>query len=302
MAKVCAYTVVSADRFQYWLPLWLYAVKAAYPEWDAKVLITGVLLDGVRKILELAAFREINNYQLLEQQFEGYRLANGSYGALRFLIPKHLLRPYKYAYIGDVDLLVFRCNPSHVAYHRAIMKRAKVPYSSFRGPYNRPWRRSVHKEHGWRNQYTRVVGGLAMLQVEPWIHKTAQARKLYAHIAQVGGHDRHDKHRFGSYREYDEVMFGRMLAMSGLSVPQRKWQMPDGSRFDKQYRGIHVGDYRRKRRYGSTSRMRPYVHARCVRAFKRLMEDDNWKTILWHCCRGTIMVRAPIRNLRHYVK
>ena len=153
MAKTCAFTVVSANSYEYFIPIWAWSIKRAYPEWDVKVLIRGKLLPRVREILDGL---KLEGGEVIEDQFMNFLTGSGAYGAYRLLIPRTYLKPYKYAYITDVDFIMFRHSPTHTQYHVAVMKKGNVPYSAFKGPSTRPWRKKVHKEHGWRDQYTRL--------------------------------------------------------------------------------------------------------------------------------------------------
>jgi len=295
MAKTCAFTVVSADGFEFFIPLWIYSIKRAYPEWNVKVLIRGKLLPKVAKILEMDAFQNTGGWEVIEDQFLNYKNGKGTCGACRLLIPRVYLKEYKFAYITDVDFVVFRHSPTHLQYHSHVMKEAGVPYSAFRGPSTRPWRPKIHESHGWRDHYMRICGGTVMIRVKDWLRAVKKQRALYKQVAAGQRRDGIDKHRFGSYREYDEVMHCRMLRGSGLKVPKHKNEMPNGKKVNASYRDIHLGDFKFTRRLKEGRRNR-LITQTAVKRYKRLWKDPEWCAIAKACTEGNKSVRRLIRN------
>jgi len=297
---VCA-TVVSGDAFQFYIPTFIYAAKTAYPEWDILVLVKGTIKQACWNILRSPHFAHITGWKILENQFQDMNDKHGACGAARLLIPKEYLKPYKFAYICDVDFLIFRQAIPHVEYHNRIMRRSRVPYSTFRGPYRKPRRPEVYGQNGWKGNFTRLACGTLMIKPHEWYEKTNNMRKIYKAIAQRGGHDHVDKHRFASYREYDEVMLFRMVSQSGMHYPERKLYMPDGSRFNVKYRDVHIGDFRSYSK--AKKRIRKLLSRVNVRALRQLYaNDEHWCHVEQMCRRGTSMVRLPLQNMVRYLK
>lgn len=297
---VCA-TVVSGDTFQFFIPTFIYAAKTAYPEWDVLVLVKGTIKQACWDILRSPHFAHITGWRILENQFESLPDKHGTCGAARLLIPKEYLKPYKFAYICDVDFLIFRHSVTHTEYHGRIMRRSRVPYSTFRGPYRKPRRRDIYGNTGWKGNYTRLACGTLMIKPYEWYTATNQMRKMYKMVASSCGHDDIDKHRFASYREYDEVMLYRMVSRSGLHYPERKLHMPDGSPFNMKYRDVHIGDFRSYAK--AKKRIRKLLSRVNVRALRKLYAtDEHWCHVEQMCRRGTSLVRQPLQNMARYLK
>jgi len=298
MAECCAFSVVSGDSFQYFAPLFIYSTKKAYPEWDVKVYVIGKLRQSCWDILRSPHFEGITGWYVVENAFANFRAGHGTAAAARHLIPKKDFREYKWAYVCDVDFLIFRHDPTHLDYHRDIMKRAGVPYSTFRGPYGKPRRPNITGPSHWRGIYARLAG-FGMFRPDGWTRVTKMARHTYKAMATGGEkYDGMDAHRFGSYREYDEVMLHRMCTISGLHTPKRKWQMPDGSWFRKLYRDVHLGDFRKPGRFVKKRKMKRLLTGSNVGNFKLLEKDEHWRAIAGMCCAGASEVKWCLHRLR----
>jgi len=297
---VCA-TVVSGDTFQFYIPIFIYAAKTAYPEWDVLVLVKGTIRPSCWDILRSPHFAHITGWKIVENQFSALPDKHGACGAARLLIPKELLTPYRFAYICDGDFLIFRHQTTHEEYHGRIMRRARVPYSTFRGPYRKPRRSEIHGSVGWKGNYTRLACGTLMIKPSEWYAATYNMRKIYKNASGKSKTDGVDKHRFASYREYDEVMLYRMVSMSGLHYPEQKLRMPDGSPFNLKYRDIHIGDYRSYSK--AKKRIRKLVSVVNVRAIRNLYStDEHWCHVEQMCRRNTSLVRLPLQNMARYLK
>lgn len=275
----CIATVCSDNDFQYFIPTFVFTAKRAYPDVVVRVFIKGKLKKNLKKIIKyMKKENGMTGIKIHENEFSEYPDTPYMCNLLRLLIPKKYLIKHRYVLIEDVDFLIFKQNPSHFNYYHKKMEVAKQPVAAFRSAILRP-RRPEICPNGWRGNYKRVVAGTFMIDVVPWLHKTDAALKYYSHIAATGTHDNRDRHRPGSYREYDEVMFQRILKMSGLRTPGRKWYFPCKQRFNIKYRDLHLGDFKNDR-FRKSGRMRHLLSRTNMHNFKKLDKEPQWEKVV----------------------
>lgn len=271
--SACFVTVVSADEFQRYVPLWLYSWHRAYPEVALKVWVTGRPSGAM---LQLCQSVGLSRYTIYPDAYTNIidrcKGRPSVCNALRFLLPEDVLYKYDYTYVLDVDLLGFRLNPAHVAWFRGRMD-SQGAIGAYRSPYRKPRRPSIYEAGGWRGKFARVAAGTVLLG-RPWWKLTHEARNYYLHLARSGQHDDQDKHPFGSYREYDEVMLQRICTRSGITIPTKRYRFYDGTRWPTAYRGIHVGDFK-FRKQGKLRR----IHKKVGLAYRLLCQDEQWQRL-----------------------
>lgn len=99
--KFCISTVVSADKYQWFIPLFSLSARKAYPECGLKVFVKGKLDPELK-----SKKRMFGDPSLFENQFLGVPDRRSTCNALRHLInPKHY-KGYNYIYPTDVDFII----------------------------------------------------------------------------------------------------------------------------------------------------------------------------------------------------
>jgi len=159
--NVCITTVVSADRYAFYIPTFVYTAKRAYPEYGVKIYIRGKLPKPVKKILvemKSLAVCPNNNWSVIEDQFLNFPHGISICNTLRHLIPSKNFEGYDYVYITDIDFLFFRHKITMGAYFARRMQEMKLPYASFRGPSNTPRRPGING-NGWKGDFVRIADG-----------------------------------------------------------------------------------------------------------------------------------------------
>lgn len=261
--KTAITTLVSADKFQHWLPLYIYVIRKEYPEYFLKTFITGKLNDLTSRCLNYLRDSGVRFDEPI-RVFENIELIESTANSLRFLIPQNYFKGMDYVIYTDADLLLFRNSPTLLQWHLKRLKRMKTSYAGHHGPWKRKYRPEISKE-GWKGNFERVSAGFFMT-TQQWYTDTKKARKHFLKIAQKG--------KLGGYREYDEVMLGRIVKSSGLPMP------PSG--FCKKQRGIHAGDFAqaKKRRWKSRKKIKKRTVPQMVIKFQALEKDKIWKGLL----------------------
>lgn len=258
--KTCITTLVSADKFQHYLPLYIYVVRKEYPEYYLKTFITGKLNPLVEQCLNYLRDSGVNFDEPISV-FNNIQMIESTANSLRFLVSENYFEGMDYVIFTDADLLLFRNSPTLLEWHLKRLKKMKSCYAGHHGPYRKKYRPEISKE-GWVNNFERVSAGFLMVTPK-WFKKTLKARKAFIRVALSG--------KLGGFREFDEVMLGRITKSSGLPMP------PKG--FCMKQRGIHLGDFKKqmKRRFKSPSRIKKKTAPQIVRKYLDLNNDPIWK-------------------------
>ena len=294
--KLCVATVVSADKFQYYIPTFIYSCKKAYPEYYIKIFVKGQLTDHCREILSEMKTMCNPNWKIYEDFAVEYPNRVSICNTLRHLLPEKKFKNFNYLYITDIDFIIFPHKKPLGKYFAGKLKSTKSPYASVRGPLNRPRRHHINR-HGWKGKFTRIADGMLMLKIPEWWKATKKARTIYNKIVRAGKSDGKDKHLAANYREYNEVMLYRICKASGLRIPNRRKTFLDNTRIRLVYRDIHLGDFKfphRERKYGCIS-------AENFFRFEKLDRDKNWLKIL-EMIGENGHVNKMIKKVRRYVR
>lgn len=296
MPEACFLTVCSADSYQWFVPLYVYSIGRAYPEYHVDVLVSGGNLNqDVCQTMELVERTVHPHYSLAG--VPGHVVSRPSTcNCLRYLVPEDSLTPYKYVLFTDVDMVIFRHEPTHVQYYKGVMSRTHQPYAGLRGALRRPRRNRVTGGQGWDGLYHRVVGGLFAVRTKPWLRATRDEYRRYRGIAATGKADGRDAIPWASYPEYDEVMLARIIRYSGLALPSKKFQFVDESRFDMRYRDIHLGDFEGDK-WRSKRKLYQRLTKWALKQYRALERDPVWQDLVKRCCQDD-RVRRLVHNLR----
>jgi len=261
--KTAITTLVSADKFQHWLPLYIYVVRKEYPEYYLKTFITGKINPLVQKCMNYLRDSGVRFDEPI-RIFENIKLIESTANSLRFLVPPNFFKGMDYVIYTDADLLLFRNDPTLLEWHIKRLKKMKTSYAGHHGPWKRKYRPEISKA-GWKGNFERVSAGFFMT-TQQWYKDTKKARKHFIKVAEKG--------KLGGFREFDEVMLGRITKLSGLPMP------PFG--FCRKQRSFHGGDFKKqmKRRFKSRKKIKKKTAPQMVVKFQALNSDRIWKGLL----------------------
>ncbi|HUT64423.1 MAG TPA: hypothetical protein VMZ04_10765 [Anaerolineae bacterium] len=295
--SLCITTVVSADDYQTYIPIFIYTVKRAYPEYYVKIFLRGKLNALIRGVLEdMKKLKYCDpGWEVLEKRFMNFPKRTSICNTLRHLLPEEEFKRFDYLYITDIDFIVFRHSPTLLEYLSSRIKKTKQPYAAARGPYQYPRRYEINRT-GWKGNFTRISDGMLMLKIPEWFNATKKARKKYAKLVASSTPDGFDNHVPATYREYNEVMLYRICVKSKLKTPKRKNKFIDDKGFKKLYRDIHLGDFKFSRR----NRQYKWIKPENFFNFDDLCQDPVWQTLLKRL-NGTIAVRM-VKKAAEYVR
>lgn len=292
MSKVCISTVVSDDTFQYYMPLFIYTAKRAYHQYYVKIFLNGQINSKVKAALDLIPY---DGWEIVENAFD-FKVSGPGHNAMRFLLGPEHFEGFDFLYITDVDFLIFAHKPTLKT--RYEMLRDENPYVAARVSFRAITRKGITRR--WTRKFKRLAGGRVWLKLPEWFEKTKKAREYYLNIARRRDHDDVDKHDFGSYREYDEVMLVRLCRKSKIPTSKKPGTTPSGERIGGLYRDIHLGDLKFRRRAHSMRKMTNRIEMENIENYVQLEKDKTWQEIKLRCCAsGTI--RQVLRRLRKHV-
>lgn len=283
--KTCITTLATSNWFQHYLPMYIYILRKEYPEYYVRTFITGETDALTHECLNYLRSNGVNLDPPIEI-FEDIKLIKSTANSLRFLIPENYFNGMDQVLFTDCDLLLFRNDPTLLKWHLKRMKAMNTCYAGHHGPKHHIFRPEISPE-GWKGRFERVSGGFLMVTPK-WFRKTKAARKKYLRIAMKG--------KLGGFREFDEVMLGRIMRKSGLPMP------PMG--FCMKQRGIHLGDFKlRKSRI--KRKMRKRLVPQMAKNFIELTNDPIWCgliEILRQDDKITKIIKKAYSNLGRRVK
>lgn len=292
MPKCCFTSVCTDDSYQFFIPLFVYTVKKAYPDAGVKVFVKGHLKKVTSDALKLI---KSTDWEVRDKCFSGYPNQTSMTNSLRFLVGRKEFEGYDYVFVRDIDFLIFPRKLSHMRFFSKRME--SLPYFGVRGPYSHPRRREVNKI-GWKGMFTRVAGGTFVFKNPEWFDKTDVLRKRYRH--KLRKQIKYEGNSPASYREYDEVMLFRILKGSGIATPRRKGKDVYGRGMPKVYRDLHLGDFSKNKR--GHKRLVRRLSIKCARQFVELEKDPVWKEIRKMMGKANGKIREILRRVRKHVK
>lgn len=122
-------TVVVADvGYQEFIPLYLYFLFTAYPEYEALVYFDGPMYPEVRDCLD--RLQGMGRFTVKRIPFDYDRSSAMTVKSIRWVVHEDELDDYEYVYIGDIDILIVREEPSLCDVHSAQCRAYGLPYSN----------------------------------------------------------------------------------------------------------------------------------------------------------------------------
>lgn len=123
---------VFGDYMKY-IPYCIYGVLKSYPDSYVKVYIQDNLTDDIKAMLNMISSK---NFIIKENYYnniifsDNLNIIGGASKVLKWLIPYNELSDFKYAYIGDIDMLIVNEIPSLLNNHINHMNDIKLPFSN----------------------------------------------------------------------------------------------------------------------------------------------------------------------------
>lgn len=201
------------------------------------------------------------NY-IIKEEIGNYKYSHAN--SLRFLLSKDEFEGYNNVYFTDIDMLFFGMDIEK--YYSKVMGISKQPIACVGGAHKKPINNEI-APNGWNGNVARVAGGYVMVKNPQWFDKTYRLRKYYLENL------KHDC----TYKEYDEVMLARTCVKSGIEIPVKRRYFITGQKFNVEYRGIHLGDFRYLNRL---KKLNDYVSENNLKRFAKLWKSEKFRRII----------------------
>lgn len=133
--KLCIAAYVFGDYSKY-IPFYIYSVLKSYPEYYVKIFIEKDLSKSEKKCLDALRNEMSDHFSICKDRFRGYDFLNGTNirgggkKILRWLIPENEFDGFDYVYIGDVDFIIIREEPSLLESHLRHCEKTHLPFSN----------------------------------------------------------------------------------------------------------------------------------------------------------------------------
>ncbi len=130
--RICVTTVVDSN-FEGYIPLFLYCLFSAYPEYEARVFFTDPINPDIVRLL--ADVRVLGKFEVDRAECLGYPKEPRMAAGLRFLVftPERIRRyfdNFNAVYVADADLLLVGEQPPLHEQHVAHCRTLGLPYSN----------------------------------------------------------------------------------------------------------------------------------------------------------------------------
>lgn len=117
------------DWYQDYIPWFIYSVLRAYPQDYCRIFLREPL--NPRTAEALAVIRDVSpNFEVIDRHHPEFC---GDQRCYRFIQPKENFAPYRYAIVGDIDMLIlppWGNRTGQFQWHKANAERMGVPYSN----------------------------------------------------------------------------------------------------------------------------------------------------------------------------
>jgi len=271
--KACVCTVVTADHFQHYIPIFCYTLQRAVKA-DVRVLVRGQL----DELTKLGIIASGCNPTIMQDTFKGFPENPSTTNSLRFLLPGSTFTQYDWVYLTDVDFVFLSHEPDFLSYYAQKADLWGEDYWSRRGP---------KRASGTDERAKRIAGGCMMARAPEWFRRTVDMRAKMMKRVESG--------EIGKFREDDERMLWDICAGSGMKCPTKK-----GNRRAKCYKEIHLGDFKFDGRWGSNRKMAKRIsHGNYLKWF-RLEDDPVWKRVC-SIVEQDPEIKRILTNVREYM-
>ncbi|AST95149.1 hypothetical protein [Shouchella clausii] len=134
--SLCVTTYVFGNYKRY-IPYFVYSVLKSYPDYFVKVFSYDNLSTKETDSLERIKQHLSSSFEIKENYYTD-KISKASEGkARRFLLPHAEFKGFKYAYIGDIDFLIVKEEPSLLDSHIKHCQDIGLPYSNQIRPQSR---------------------------------------------------------------------------------------------------------------------------------------------------------------------
>lgn len=127
-------TVVSGKDYQDFIPIFIYGVHQAYPDYHVEVYCKDRLKRNVRR--SLLSLEDGGSFNVRENTLSEYPNARDNIKACRWLLDSRDFERFDHVYLGDIDLIILPETPSLFDQHKEHCTAIGLPYSNIARGYD----------------------------------------------------------------------------------------------------------------------------------------------------------------------
>jgi len=220
MNKLCITMYVAGERYAHYIPIFIYFAKEAYPEYSILIAYKHELPASVRLHLELLKLF-YKDFEVREGVFEDFPNDADTVKTLRWTMWFPQYNNFDYIYVGDIDILLFREEPTLLEQHLKVCNDTDNCYSN------------TTKIDDVKTRGTRMTG-LHFFKREEYSYKMLPVMQKYL-----------GRLRFNAnIPEFYNKAFGRVDNQHALysMIKESGLKLPEHSFFE--YHGLHLGHSR----------------------------------------------------------
>jgi len=220
--KLCLAFYVSSKKYQWYIPMFLYFLKKAYPEYFCIIAYQTTLSREVHDSIQIIGS---NNSVVYENVYNDYP---DVCKFLRWVMYFEDFKQFDYVYIGDIDIMLVRENPSLLDRHIYISKKYGLIYSN---TFDYP-------DRGER------MSGINFFEQKPYFDKMLPVMEKYRKkLSMLGQVEEFYNHKLKHYD--NQFAINVMMKEAGIKIDK------EAKNYENvfQYSGIHLGESRCKGRW-----------------------------------------------------
>ena len=311
--KVCLTTFVHGEKYQDFIPLFIYSVKKAYPDYNIKLFVSGSLKTGIRN--QLSLLNVFDGFEILEHQFDELNISTPLEArTARWILPYENFSKYDYVYVVDIDIFYIIEPIALHKQHIMHMEYTGLPFSNI----SRDYRAKAHspkliyqrlRDTGPTaffkfvlsgNLAAKQLSGLHFIKVVPYFEILNDSIKELTEIIA-------SKSYKTEVINNDEVFLYEMIKKSGIdmakvglmknSIDMLDYNQPKRAEF-RPHHGIHLGIFRPKgSEKSSVPILRTKEYAYYISQFEIFFDDPLFRSLV---NQGSKMINEMIKRLSIY--
>lgn len=306
MSRVCMTTFIHGKKYQTFIPLFIYSVKKAYPEYDIILFISGRLCKNIRKQLEM--LKPLGKFEVRENQLTELKISTPFEArTARWILPYEALKQFEYVYVVDIDIFYIKEPIPLHKQHLMHMKFLDLPFSNIIRNYKAKAfspkliyqrLRDTGPSHFFKFLRSGILSakqlsGLHFVQVDPYYQLVQKSQKELADVIA-------DKSYRKNALNNDEALLYEMVSKAGFdmsklgtiknSVEMLDFFNPRRAEF-RPHHGIHLGIFRARKSYlpkDPVLKSKEYEHY--IKIFETFLHDKLFCDLL-------IAARNPLRKM-----
>lgn len=268
MKQICYVNYVFGEKYQQFIPLYLFFLFYTYPDADARIYLDGSLLPQIKSALEkLAKWRQ--QYVIIENYKPEIQLPNYAYHvptiqkSYRWLINDSEFQNYMAVYVGDIDILICKeekplyeqhvehCNYLNLPFSNIVRSVSGKKTYDFRFLLSLLYRYGISETIAYyikKNQNTFRLSGLHFVLVKPYYEVISKIQNEYWHELKLLANRKSKKYRLSTFN--NEAMLYDMLSDAGYKMPASSSGEPYNIETNphkiafRPHHGLHLGVFR----------------------------------------------------------